>query len=523
MSFALFLLYLFIVIVRPIEALELDVGNARPMLALWLVAFAFGLVRAFTKEEVAARTAHYWLFGLLLIAIMASQIRQGYLGGALAGFLEFGTSAGLFFLVAINVTTMQRLKAACFVLLFSIGVVSGLSVYSYHTGYMADQLVLMQGIDFEGAESAFRPGEITAPAKDTSGLVLWRIRGLGFMNDPNDLAQGVVMVLPLLWGLRRVGKRLSNLLFVWLPGALFGYTIYLTHSRGALLGVASLFFFGLHKWLGTAKTVMAGVLAALVPTLLSFGGGRAFSSGEKSAGERIEAWYEGLQMFKRNPIFGVGYGNFLDHHNLTAHNSFVLCFAELGLVGFFAWIGIIVVTYKGLQAVIDGSPISSDAHRLAVLLRASLIGFLTCAWFLSRTYQATLFIALGFASAVWYLWAKHQAPEAFAGARPRPRRRRRRVSTAHGAAQSTPMPGMAKVSPPPRQTVFDETAEVPGSIEIREGRRRYVPVALRDAVQSMIERPIVIHPEWLRSTFITMGLCMLAVYLFVLLDNLLVK
>ena len=60
-------------------------------------------------------------------------------------------------------------------------------------------------------------------------------------------------------------------------------------------------------------------------------GGRAISSKEQSAAERIEAWSVGLELLKWRPLFGAGYGNFTDHHHLTAHNSFVLCFAELGL------------------------------------------------------------------------------------------------------------------------------------------------------------------------------------------------
>ena len=548
MSFFLFLLYLFIVVVRPIEAFELDVGNSRPMLILWLFAFVFGLVRALTKGEIAARPAHYFLFGMLLFAIMASQIRQGYLGGALQGFLEFSTSAGLFFLVALNVTTMQRLKAACVVLLASVVVAAGLSVYSFHTGFMWHLLVIMQGIDFEGAESAFRPGEITAPADDTSGLVLWRIRGLGFMNDPNDLAQGIVMVLPLLWGLHRERHRIRNLLLVYLPGALFGYAIFLTHSRGALVGVASLFFFAIHQWLGTAKTIMAMAFVGLLPTLAKFGGGRGFSSGEQSAGERIEAWYEGLQMFKHNPILGVGYGNYLDHHHLTAHNSFVLAFAELGLVGFFAWVGILVVTYQGMKLVIDRAPADSETYRLAILIRASLIGFLTCAWFLSRTYQATLFITLGFGAAVWYIWLKDLREQEAKAAR---RRKASRSGAGAGQPQDAPangatdngragvlglpLPGMAKVGPHAASAVVTAPSATPGAargiivdpdapqFEIREGRRRYVPVVLRKALHVVVDRGDTTYPDWLRGTLLTMALSILAVYLFVFLDNLFVK
>ena len=37
-------------------------------------------------------------------------------------------------------------------------------------------------------------------------------------------------------------------------------------------------------------------------------------------------------MLKSHPLFGVGFGNFADYSDHTAHNSIVVCAAELGLV-----------------------------------------------------------------------------------------------------------------------------------------------------------------------------------------------
>jgi hypothetical protein len=111
-------------------------------------------------------------------------------------------------------------------------------------------------------------------------------------------------------------------------------------------------------------------------------------------------------MLKNNLLLGTGYGNFTDHHYLTAHNSFVLCFAELGLLGYFFWIALIVLVYRGLTKVIAEAPQLSEERKYAVLLRSSLVGFLTCAWFLSRTYQPTLYLLLGLATAAWYCWAR---------------------------------------------------------------------------------------------------------------------
>src|SRR5690606_7398910 len=123
-------------------------------------------------------------------------------------------------------------------------------------------------------------------------------------------------------------------------------------------------------------------------------GGRGFSSKEESAGSRIDAWYEGIQMFKNHPMFGVGYGNFMDHHYLTAHNSFVLGFAEMGLFGYFMWIALLVLSFKSVNAVSHHAPADSLERTGGLLLRAALGGYLTCAWFLSSTYLPILFVLM---------------------------------------------------------------------------------------------------------------------------------
>jgi len=407
-SFVLFLFYLVVVLVRPIEFFDLEaLGQMRPMLWLWLASFMVSIAHALANSRMAAKPAHVMLMLFLVMTIMLSQLKQGWAGGAILSALDFSTSAGLFALVVLNVTNLRRLKLTCAAVVVSVLWVAGTGAFSYHTGQMVEKLVLGQWVGGNDVpEELVAELENTVPAQDTSGLRLWRVRGLGFMSDPNDLAQAMVMVLPLLWGMARQGHRFTNLLFVWLPCLFLAYAVYLTHSRGAVLGLASLFFFALRERLGLMRTVLAVGCVGAGALVVGLGGGRGFSSEEESAGDRITAWYEGIQMLKNNLLLGVGYGNFLDHHHLTAHNSFVLCFAELGLVGYFFWTGLIVLVYRGLGKVIAEGAVETEERKLAILLRSALVGFLTCAWFLSRTYQPTLYLLLGLATATWFCWAK---------------------------------------------------------------------------------------------------------------------
>ena len=57
-------------------------------------------------------------------------------------------------------------------------------------------------------------------------------------------------------------------------------------------------------------------------------------------------------MFKSAPLFGIGFNGFTDLYEITAHNSFVLCLAELGLLGSTLWVALLVTTTMGLNRII---------------------------------------------------------------------------------------------------------------------------------------------------------------------------
>ena len=75
---------------------------------------------------------------------------------------------------------------------------------------------------------------------------------------------------------------------------------------------------------------------------LDFTGGRGISA--SNGADRLEAWANGLEMFKSAPLFGIGFNGFTDLYEITAHNSFVLCLAELGLLGSTLWLAMLVTT-----------------------------------------------------------------------------------------------------------------------------------------------------------------------------------
>lgn len=61
---------------------------------------------------------------------------------------------------------------------------------------------------------------------------------------------------------------------------------------------------------------------------------------ERSGVTRMELWNEAIEVFKENPVFGVGYGGFgltipKDQLLTDTHNYYVKMLAEQGIVGFF--------------------------------------------------------------------------------------------------------------------------------------------------------------------------------------------
>ena len=402
MSFALFIVYILCTYLRPFEVLAPELNAYRPMLLLLGVALAISASEAISRKEWGARPVHFWLLGMLVLAIGASRVANSWAGGALLAIGDFGASALLMVLCLLNLTNTRRLQATCLAVLISVVALAALGVLSWHTGYMSDELVLRQNpTDDESFDAAAsREGSIEVPALDDSGRYFLRLRSLGFLNDPNDFAQVMVMVLPLLWWTIVPGQVLRNALVAGVPFSVLAYATYLTHSRGAYLGIAAIGLLIAHRFLGTMRTLMLVALAVGALGIVSIGG-RQLSSQEESAAQRVDAWFAGWTMLKSQPLFGVGYGNFTDHHYLTAHNSFVLCFSELGLVGYFAWMALIVVTFEGLNRAVRYTPLDTPERKLAVSLRGSLAAYMACAWFLSRSYQPGLYLVLSLGIASW--------------------------------------------------------------------------------------------------------------------------
>jgi O-antigen ligase len=269
----------------------------------------------------------YFVAGLLFAAAL-STVHLGF--SVVPGkVMDYVPIFIVFYFVLIGCRTLFQIKVLSYVLL-------AVALFVFLQGFMAD-----------------RAHEVMSPyliAEGVGDQLISRYQGLGVLSDPNDLAQLFVTMVPLLFLRWSKGNPVGNLLFTLFPAALLIAGLYFTHSRGGLLALIAVVLFGFKDKLGvTLSAVLAvGLLGAAVA--LNASGGRGLNDDD---GGRVAAWSTGLEIFRSHPLVGVGIDQFADYNDTghTAHNSYILCLAETGLIGYFCWMGTIVSSLTGLSQI----------------------------------------------------------------------------------------------------------------------------------------------------------------------------
>ena len=344
---------------------------------IMLFGLAVSTVTLASRPQMGLQYPQYMLLVGLWGAIVLSHFSRLRIRWGWDGFYLFGTVVAIYFLLQLNIFSLGRIRLIA-ALIIACGLILGIqAILAYHTGYLGDQLLL------------FGPGDPRAAFGN-------RVRGFGTLHDPNDFGQFLLVCVALLGLFWKPQRTVRNVVLLGPPAAVLLWTIYLTFSRGALLGLGAVLFCALYRKKQRVMAFTTVALALPVLFLLRFTGGREIAIDGSTAG-RLIAWGAGFSYAIRHPLFGVGFSRFTDINDLTAHNSFVLCFTELGLVGFFFWLALIVVSLSALNSLTNMEVKKPDdqAYLGAVYaLRAALIAFIITGWFLSRTYAETLYILL---------------------------------------------------------------------------------------------------------------------------------
>jgi len=365
------LIYLVLVIIRPQEypgVVELELPLLSVALVVALIAWGISGRKKFDEPQ-------YPLLFAFLAVVMFSQVVNGWAGGALKQFWQFGPAVAAFVLLASAVRTERQMVVAMatFVLSACVLAIHGVEQVQLGIGWTGMPLVQEDG----------------------------RIQYVGIFSDPNDLGLLFVAVLPMAFYLSSRGGLVGLARLFWLAtAALLLYGIYLTNSRGALLAVAAVVAVWLWLRRGIVTALVVGGVGLVGMTLLP-SRLQELDASESSAAGRVDAWYEGMQMFLSQPLFGVGAGNFTEHNYLTAHNSFVLVLAETGFIGFTIWLAFVGYCFRMMLTLYRHQPPLPDRaaeqawaseRRIAATLFLVLCGFFAAAFFLSRSYVIILYL-----------------------------------------------------------------------------------------------------------------------------------
>ncbi|MBI4672514.1 MAG: O-antigen ligase family protein [Chloroflexi bacterium] len=250
-----------------------------------------------------------------------------------------------------------------------------------------------------------------------SGIAVCVIGLYQFATGDVILADGVAR-LTAVWGSpNNVGLYLGRLLPIALAFALlwrgtrarlayagmvvlFGVTIFLTYSRGALLlgvpasvlFVLGMIYFQAHHlsrraWLGIGAALALGA-GALLLLFTTERFQSLFQSGTGTAFIRVAVWTSAVNMIRDHPLLGVGLDNFLYEYpkyilpaawqepNLSHPHNFVLDFwTRLGILGVAILFGMLVAFYRRAWGAFK-TPSDLYTRALMLGLMASMVDFL---------------------------------------------------------------------------------------------------------------------------------------------------
>jgi O-antigen ligase len=371
-----FCAYLLLLLLRPQEWLE-SLREVPILQVLLIVCLALWLFRG----RKAIGLPQFPLLVWFVVATVIGAAAIGWLGLIPVQYERLGPTLAMF---AVLTTVAQPLPMLRKIMLLTMVSACAMVLHGH--------LQLASGVGWTG----------TKP-------MLGRIAYSGIFNDPNDLGQLFVVCIAFCLYLRigasGRGRLLLAAAILWL-----GYGIYMTDSRGTMLAALAVLALVAARRYGKVVLIVLGVL--LVPLLVLYTRFGEINAQEQSASGRVDAWYQGFQMFLGRPLTGVGLGQFIEHNALTAHNSIVLPLAELGLLGFIPWFGIVVITAQMVYWLAFGVRTPRDYGTEASAVQAEreagfglllmAVGFAVSAFFLSTSYKHMFFFVVALIVARFY-------------------------------------------------------------------------------------------------------------------------
>jgi O-antigen ligase len=289
-------------------------------------------------------------------------------------FTTFISMLFLGFSIIALVDSPKRLKILLWIAMLSIGFIGASSLLNYST--LQNSFTRMQG-------SAYGPNYFAIGILPFIGISFYTIKS----------------------SRKKIHKLSAFILLIILISSLV-----ITVSRGGLLGLTGMAFFGFLKSKRKAQSLLILFLGILILSLTmpnqvwerfhktQIKDIEIQDGTTRSTERRLLLAKAGWGIFLDNPILGIGVGNYYWEcmkyqpvHPGRAHTMYLEIMAELGIIGILLFFLILQATFKTLKNIYK-TP--NELSGYAMGLSIGLIGFLTAALFLHAQQDKNLWLLI---------------------------------------------------------------------------------------------------------------------------------
>jgi O-antigen ligase len=279
---------------------------------------------------------------------------------------------------------------------------------------MLKLMVICGAVISVGTVKGYVTGEISRDVDAMDNRLTGFVGGL--FGNANDFAMAMNLLLPLAVVLALRARGRARLFYLLCAASLLVGVI-MSFSRGGFLGLVAM---GLTLlWKVGRQNRAATIMLALMSMglfLVALPNGytdRLFTilhlekDETGSAKERRELLDRAITLAGEHIIFGVGMGNYTIYSvkDKRAHNSYLEIWVELGVVGFIAYLILILRPLGSLRAV-ERETVNShrardhDLYLLTVGVQAAIVAYLVCSLFGSVQYDWYIYYPVAYAIAI---------------------------------------------------------------------------------------------------------------------------
>ena len=392
----------------------------RPLIALTLGSVVFNyFMKTGRYPRFPSPSRVQWALGVFFLAILSSVIATPDKSNAFSVILDITKDIFVGISIYITLNSEEHLKKGFLVLIFTITILAAMGVFKVATG---------SDITF------FDMARYSAFGQISYG----ELRYGGPIEEPNLWGQVLVSSLPfVLYHLKQEVSITKKFIFISSLLLILLAMIY-TSSRGAIVALAAIApLLAIDMKIKPANILISFLLFISLLSILPSNYTQRFEtlnvffntsdqsaiSQDESFAGRQAVMLTGLAMFRDNPIFGVGFGNYglrywdyavdlglesnatnIDYapDSRFAHSLYVEILSETGLIGFIAFLLFFITLFVEILRVkkkFDTYAIQTEWPSWTSALGMSILTFLISGLFLHGIFFRFIWVLIGLAMA----------------------------------------------------------------------------------------------------------------------------